>query len=228
MLSRSEALLGSAALETFSRVRVAVVGVGGVGGWCAEALVRTGFRRLVLVDDDVVQPSNLNRQCPATVPAIGRVKVEAMRERLLSIRPDADIDARPTRFRADSTIGELAGCDLIVDAIDSVDCKAQLILEATAAGVPLISSMGAAGRTNPTRVSVRRFDAVAGDGLARALRQRFKKRACRPARPFWCVCSDEPPRALSAGVKGSLMTVTAAFGLCLAAETIRFFADQAR
>lgn len=221
MFSRSEALLGHEAIERLARSRVAVFGVGGVGGWCAEALVRTGVGRLLVVDDDVVRPSNLNRQCPATSRTLGRAKVEALAERLAEINPSVEIETRCERFLPDSDASAFAGCDAVVDAIDSVDCKAKLILAAVGSGLPFVSSMGAALRIDPTRVEVRRFDRVEGDGLARALRQRFKRLGTYPAHPFACVCSTEPPRHAEGETRGSLMSVTATFGMCLASETIR-------
>ena len=224
--SRSSVLLGEEAMARLASARVAVVGVGGVGSWCAEALVRTGLGAITLVDDDVVAPSNLNRQCPATSTTIGRSKVEAMRERLLAINPDCDVDAVLARYPEGLPDGFLiSGFDCIVDAIDSVDSKAALLLAATEAGVPIVSSMGAALRLDPTKVVVRRFDKVEGDGLARALRQRFKRLGRFPSVPFRCVCSLETPRNVPASddgrqVKGSVMPVTCAFGMALAAEAV--------
>ena len=240
--SRSEALLGAAAMNRLAAARVLVVGVGGVGSWCAEALVRTGLRHVTIMDDDVVAASNVNRQCPATAKTVGRAKVEAMAERLREINPSAEVVAVNARYD-----GEADSCPLmkklpfhlVVDAIDSVDCKAELILAATEAGVPLVSSMGAALRLNPTKVKVTRFEKVEGDGLARALRQRFKKLRRFPKGKFCCVWSSEPPvlntetqrhgeddlnsvsSRLCVKTKGSLMPVTATFGMCLASEAIR-------
>ena len=246
--SRSEALLGGEAMARLQAARMLVVGVGGVGSWCAEALVRTGLGKITLVDDDVVAESNVNRQCPATAATVGRAKVEAMAERLRAINPRCEIEARVERFTRSfsessdsrsSRITSLARYDLVVDAIDSVDCKAELILAATEAGVPVVSSMGAALRTDPTKVKVTRFEKVEGDGLARALRQRFKKLHRFPKGKFSCVWSSEPPISntetrrhredvkgsvspcLCVKNKGSLMQVTATFGMCLASEAIR-------
>ena len=203
-------------MARLAETRIAVVGVGGVGSWCAEALVRSGARRLLLVDDDVVAPSNLNRQCEATRETVGMPKVEAMKARLLAIDPSAEIEICAERFQPGSP---LPAAELVVDAIDSVDAKAALVLAAAESGVPIVSSMGAALRVDPTKVEVRRFEKVEGDGLARALRQRFKKLGCRPPRKFNVVCSSEPPARLE--VRASLMQVTAAFGMALAAEAIR-------
>ena len=220
-LSRSAALLGEEAMARLAAARVLVVGVGGVGSWCAEALLRTGVGRLVLMDDDSVAPSNLNRQCPATAATLGRLKAEVMRERLLAIRPDAEVEAVCARFTGAE---DIRGFDAIADAIDSVDCKAALVLKAAELGTPIVSSMGAALRLDPTRVRVTRFDKVAGDGLARALRRRF--RAAGGGLPrFDCVWSDEPPR--SCRERGSLMAVTATFGMCLAARIVELLVRDA-
>lgn len=209
-------------MARLASVRVLVVGVGGVGSWCAEALVRTGLGHIVLADDDVVAESNLNRQCPATVPTLGRPKVEAMAERLREIAPDCEVVARQVRYPSGDI--DLSAFDIVVDAIDSVDAKAELILSATEKGVPVVSSMGAALRLDPSRTRVTRFEKVAGDGLACALRQRFKRLGRFPAAKFSCVWSDEPP--VSAAERGSLMTVTATFGLFLAGEVIRISANS--
>ena len=230
---RSEALLGSEAMARLKAARVLVIGVGGVGSWCAEALVRTGLGHITLVDDDVVAESNVNRQCPATAATVGRPKVAAMAERLCVINPQADVIAKFERFERFERFEKF---DVVVDAIDSVDCKAELILGAMEAGVPIVSSMGAALRLDPTKVKVTRFEKVEGDGLARALRQRFKKLGRFPKEKFGCVWASESPvgrsvpdrrgaqgtaRPTSGEGKGSLMPVTATFGMCLASEAIK-------
>ena len=241
-LSRSEALLGGEAMKRLAAVRVLVVGVGGVGSWCAEALVRTGLGRITLVDDDVVAESNVNRQCPATSETIGRAKVEAMAERLKAISPECEVEAVNARYPS-SSVARPESFALVVDAIDSVDCKAELILGTTEAGVPLVSSMGAALRTDPTKVKVTRFEKVEGDGLAKALRRRFRKLGRWPKGRFSCVWSAEHAiehhssdfasqsdlRSVDisgqsgnrTALKGSLMPVTATFGMCLASEAIK-------
>ena len=223
---RSAALLGEAAMARLKSAHVAVIGVGGVGSWCAEALVRTGLGKITLVDDDTVAASNVNRQCPATSKTLGLPKVEAMKARLSEINPDCEITALCERFPSPTTQtlehpNTQAPFDLVVDAIDSVACKAELILTATEKGVPLVSSMGAALRLDPTKVTATRFEKVEGDGLARALRQTFRKLNRFPAAKFTCVWSTEPPLAATGGEKGSVMPVTATFGMCLAREAMR-------
>ena len=220
--SRSRALLGDRAMDRLAQARVLVVGVGGVGSWAAEALVRTGIGAVTLMDDDLVAESNLNRQCPATLSTIGRAKVEAMSERLREINADCEIEALALRYG--ETGGEigLSGFDAIIDAIDSPACKARLILDAQAAGVGLFSSMGAARRIDPSRVRTGNFEKVEGDGLAKALRRRFKRLGVIPKR-FTAVWSEEAPaEAADRATMGSIMPVTATFGMCLAAEVVKF------
>jgi len=221
--SRVRLLLGEDAVEAFAKMRVAVFGLGGVGGWCAEALVRSGVGHLLIVDDDKVASSNINRQLPATTRTIGQYKVDVLAERFKAINPAVDIEIRSERYTPESTDAfDLVSFDFVVDAIDSVACKAHLLRAATACEkVEVFSSMGAAARTDLSRIRTSRFSKVEGDGLARALRQRFKRDGW-PSRDFMCVWSDEPPcnRGLrteaDGGANGSLMPVTAAFGLHLA------------
>lgn len=216
--SRSAALLGDAAMAALAAAPILVVGVGGVGGWCAEALARTGARHLTLVDDDVVAPSNLNRQDCATVALLGVAKTEAMKARLLSIAPAAKIE--PLRARWPETGAgpvDLRNFACVVDAIDSIGSKAALIEAACAAGVPIVSSMGAARRKDPGAVRTSRFKKVEGDAIARALRRRFRK-AGGGIPEFLCVHSSEPPAEIES--LGSLMCVVAVFGMHLAAQAI--------
>lgn len=218
---RSELLLGSEAMQRLADARVILFGVGGVGSWCAEALVRSGLGGLTLVDMDVVAPSNINRQLPATSLTIGQPKVEAMRQRLLEINPDAEIKAINQRFTAENA-GDfnLSDYDFVVDAIDSVSDKAELILRATASGTTLFSSMGAARKLDASRVQVKEFWQVKGCPLAAALRSRFKRMERFPRRKFKCVFSDEVLPAPPCGPNGSLVTITAVWGMTLASLVI--------
>lgn len=228
-LARTELLLGAAAMDALDRARVLVVGVGGVGGWCAEALVRSGVRHLTLVDSDRVAPSNVNRQVMATPSTVGEPKVEALRRLLLALNPAAEIEARALRYEPGSDAIDFGAFDYVVDAIDSVDCKADLIRSVLAAPrTTLFSSLGAARKTDVFRIRRDAFRKVAGDGLARALRNRFRKDGAWPERPFTCVWSDEPPAenlgapdvGEDARANGTVMHVTAAFGLALAGLVI--------
>lgn len=235
IFQRTELLLGADGLDRLAALRVIVVGVGGVGSWCAESLVRSGVRRLTIADPDLVCASNINRQLMATTGTIGQPKVEVMRRRLLSINPQADITARREAFTAETADRfDLGSYDFVVDAIDSLRDKALLIL--TVCQLPstrLLSSMGAALKLDPSRIRVAEFWRVEGDPLARALRKRFKREGRYPARKFQCVYSDErlqnqnlsqtdeadgapAPRA-----NGTVAHITAIFGLTLASLVVR-------
>ena len=216
---RTELLLGAEAMRALAKTRVIVVGTGGVGSWCAEALARTAVGHLTLVDSDRVCASNVNRQLMATSATIGEPKVAALARRLREINPAADIRAVDGVYSADTaSTFKLEEFDYVIDAIDSVADKAQLIRHALSLpSVTLFSSMGAARRLDPFRIRATEFWKVQGDGLARALRNRFRKTGEFPARKFTCVWSEEPPRAEA----GTVMHVTAAFGLALASLVVR-------
>ncbi len=189
---RMELLVGNAAMEQLYAKRVIIFGVGGVGSWCAESLVRSGIRRLTIVDSDRVCITNINRQLMATTETVGQVKVEALKQRLLSINPSAEITALQQIFCQDTADSfQLDTYDYIIDAIDSLKDKALLILLATQTQARFFSSMGAALKMDPTRIRVAEFWRVQGDPLARALRKRFKRDGQYPKRKFQCIYSDE-------------------------------------
>lgn len=190
--SRTVRLVGEEGLKRLFATRVILFGVGGVGSWCAESLVRTGVLHLTIVDSDRVDPSNINRQLPATTCTVGRLKVEVLRERLLEINPDAQVIAISKPY-TEETAREfsLESYDYVVDAIDSLREKAQLILHATRTRPHFLSSMGAALKMDPTRIAVAEFWKVHGCPLGAALRNKFKRMGQFPARKFKCVYSDE-------------------------------------
>jgi len=215
IFSRAELLLGTDTMQRLARTRVILFGVGGVGSWCAEALVRSGIGHLTMVDFDRVDVTNVNRQLMATSTTVGQVKVDALRQRLLTINPQADVVAVQqtyTQETADQFV--LDDYDYVIDAIDSLPDKALLILRACQSEARLFSSMGAALKLDPTRVKTAEFWRVVGDPLARALRNRFKRNATFPRRKFQCVYSDERVEAKGTG-KGSLVHITAVFGCVL-------------
>lgn len=215
-LSRSQLLFGSDAMKRLADSRAIVFGVGGVGSWCAEALVRSGIGHLTIVDADCVDVTNINRQLPATSATVGEPKAEVLARRLREIRPDAEIVAIRKFYGPDNAAEFcLDTYSLVVDAIDTVPSKAHLLLQASGVpGLTLVSSMGAARRTNPAMIKSAEFWNVRGCPLARALRDKFKKEQTFPRRKFKCVYSDEQPKGEP---KGTFMPVTAAFGLHLAA-----------
>ena len=189
---RTELLLGNDAMKQLADKRVIIFGVGGVGSWCAESLVRSGIRRLTIVDSDRVCITNINRQLMATTKTIGQVKVEALRERLIAINPSAEITALQQIFTEETADQfDIGSYDYVIDAIDSLKDKALLILLTCQTSARLYSSMGAALKCDPTRIRVAEFWKVQGDPLARALRKRFKRDGHYPRRKFQCVYSDE-------------------------------------
>ena len=224
IFSRTELLLGTEAVEAFKRLRVIVFGVGGVGGWCAESLVRSGVGHVTVVDSDRVCASNVNRQVMATSRTVGQMKVEALRERLLEINPAAEFVAVARVYSAETAANfDLGSFDYVVDAIDSLRAKAHLINAVTRLERPvLVSSMGAARKTDPFRIRQSEFWKVQGDGLARALRRRFRQLGEFPAKKFTCVWSDELPAPLGeGGALGSALHVTGMFGFALAGLVLR-------
>ena len=189
---RSELLLGDETMERIAQKRVIIFGVGGVGSWCAESLVRSGIRRLSIVDSDRVCITNINRQLMATTKTVGQVKVEALKERLLAINPKAEITALQKIFTEETASDfHIEEYDYIIDAIDSLKDKALLIEMACQTKARFFASMGAALKMDPTRIQVAEFWKVKGDPLARALRNRFKRLKRFPKRKFLCVFSDE-------------------------------------
>lgn len=215
LFDRTRRLLGDRAMQRLAGARVILFGVGGVGSWCAESLIRSGIGQLTLVDSDHVAPTNLNRQLMATTATVGQLKVEALRQRLLTINPQAHIEARPEVYSRDTAhTFALDDYDIVIDAIDSLSHKLELILHATAvirqqkeqlwaaAGdthrsqpvrtkTTFFSSMGSALKLDPTQLRVSEFWQVDGCPLARALRKRMKQQERFPATKFQCVWSPE-------------------------------------
>ena len=241
IFQRVELLLGDDVTKSLAAKRVIIFGVGGVGSWCAESLVRSGIRKLTIVDSDCVSVTNINRQLMATTESVGRVKVEVLKERLMSISPTAEITARHEFFTAETASRFcLEDYDYIIDAIDSLKDKALLILMATAAsraggngsGPKLFSSMGAALKLDPTRIKIAEFWKVTGDPLARALRNRFKRDKEFPKRKFQCVYSDEllqnkKPVDPDDRGNGTVAHITAIFGFMLAGLVVQDCAASA-
>lgn len=242
IFNRTRRLVGPDGMQRIREASVVLFGVGGVGSWCAEALVRSGVRRLTLVDGDVVNPSNVNRQLMATTRTVGRPKVEALRERLLDINPEADITPIEAVYNKESAPDfHLEQYDYIIDAIDSLKDKAALIVEASALPGTLFSSMGAACKADPTRIKVAEFWEVRGCPLGAALRKKLRKEKTLPAKPFLCVYDDEvlpnlgdssladnEGNSAKAVINGTLAHITGIFGFTLAGLVIRDMLDRPR
>jgi tRNA threonylcarbamoyladenosine dehydratase len=193
LFQRTTLLVGGAALERFAAQRVIIFGLGGVGSWCAEALVRTGFGHLTLVDSDLICVTNVNRQAQATAYNVGAVKAEELRSRLREINPQAEIVAVRSAFN-EQTCGQfdLARYDYVVDAIDSLSNKILLLEQCARGGVTFFSSMGAAARLDPAQIRTGRLDQTRNCPLARAVREGLRKRHV-PLEAVNCVYSLESP-----------------------------------
>lgn len=230
---RMELLAGDAMMRRMAAMRVALFGLGGVGSWCAEALVRAGLGHITIVDSDDVALSNCNRQLPALSSTVGIPKAEVMRSRLLDINPGCDVDARIEAFTPENAADwDFSAFDYLVDAIDSLRCKARLLLDATAAGTQTVSSMGAALKVHAGQIAVAEFGKVQGCPLARALRQHMRRQGVWPSAPIQCVYSPERLQnrlqapdpteasdtwtATKAAINGTLSHTTAIFGMRLA------------
>ena len=252
--NRTELLLGSDALNRIREKRVILFGVGGVGSWCAESLVRSGIEHLTIVDNDEVNPTNINRQLMATTLTVGQPKVEAMRNRLLEINPDAEIIAISATYNRDNNLDfHLEDYDYIIDCIDSLKDKAALLINATNGSwgeqTPLVpdpslrpyvkakvfSSMGAALKIDPTQVRVAEYWKVRGCPLGAALRKKMKRAKQTLGKEVMCAYSEEllENRGVTdetcdykAVVNGSLVHITGIFGMTLAGLVLKDIVEQ--
>ena len=232
---RTEAVLGAEGMERLARARVAVFGIGGVGGHAVDALARSGVGALDLFDDDVVSRSNINRQLVATQATLGRRKTDVMRAHILDINPDCVVTVH-NLFYLPETAGrvDLRQYDYIIDAVDTVSAKLELVCRAQQAGVPIICSMGAGNKLDPTRFEVADIYQTSVDPLARVMRRELKKRGIRRLKTVY---SREEPSALRREIAnsavpgrpgennkrapGSLAFVPSVAGLILAGEVIK-------
>ena len=236
LFARTELLIGSAAMQQIASKKVILFGVGGVGSWCAEGLIRSGIMHLTLVDSDRVAVANINRQLPATTGTIGELKAEVMKRRLQEINPHAMITAIPEIYSEPSSESfHLEQYDYIIDAIDSLSHKAHLLNTASRTRATVFSSMGAALKLDPQQIRVAELWKVRGCKLAAALRQNMKKGE-KPAGKILCVYSeellankgeealkiaDENSSFKKARINGTVVQVTAVFGFTLSALVIQ-------
>ncbi|WP_294849313.1 tRNA threonylcarbamoyladenosine dehydratase [uncultured Eubacterium sp.] len=241
--SRTELLFGKEAMDKLQNSRVAVFGIGGVGGYVCEALVRSGVYHFDLIDDDQVCLTNLNRQIIATRKTIGQYKVDVMRERILEINPDADVSVHKCFFLPENADEfPFEEYDYVVDAVDTVTAKIELVMKAQEKGVPIISSMGAGNKLDPSAFKVADIYKTRVDPLARVMRREMKKRGVKklkvvyseedPKRPIEdmavscrnnCIC---PPGAQHKcterrDIPGSTAFVPSVAGLIIAGEVIK-------
>ncbi len=215
-------LLGRGGIERLGRARVAVFGVGGVGGYAVEALARSGVGSLLLIDSDTVSVSNINRQIIATESTVGRYKTEVMRERVLDINPEARIDTLNLFFSEDTAAQiDLSGVDYIIDAIDSLSTKVLLISLAKEKEIPIISAMGAGNKLDPTRFEVADISKTSVCPLARAVRVALRKRGINHLK---VVYSKEEPHTSGERLPASVSFVPSVMGLIIAGEVIKSLA----
>lgn len=190
--SRTELLFGKEAMDKLQNSRVAVFGIGGVGGYVCEALVRSGVYHFDLIDDDQVCLTNLNRQIIATRKTVGQYKVDVMRERILEINPDADVSVHKCFFLPENADEfPFEEYDYVVDAVDTVTAKIELVMKAQEKGVPIISSMGAGNKLDPSAFKVADIYKTRVDPLARVMRREMKKRGVKKLK---VVYSEEDPK----------------------------------
>ena len=230
--SRTELLLGREAMERLSRARVAMFGLGGVGGYAAEALARSGVGALDLIDSDQVSLTNLNRQILAAHSTLGQYKADAARDRVLDINPQAVVRARKVFYGPD-TAGDFdfAQYDYVVDAIDTVTGKLALIQQAQAAGTPVISCMGAGNKLDPTAFRVADIYETSVCPLARVMRKELKKRGVKrlkvvysqelPLTPAGALYQESLEGQERRQVPGSNAFVPSVAGLILAGEVVK-------
>ena len=216
--SRTEALLGEKAMERLKKARVAVFGIGGVGGHVVEALVRSGVGAVDIVDSDKVCLSNLNRQIIATESSIGKYKVDVMKERILDINPEAVVNVHKCFYLPETKDEfDFSQYSYVVDAVDTVTAKIQLVMEAAEAGVPIISSMGAGNKLDPTAFQVADIYKTSVCPLAKVMRRELKKRGIKKLK---VVYSREQPVVKNA-VPASVAFVPSVVGLIIAGEVIK-------
>ena len=221
---RTELLLGEDAMKRLAGTRVAIFGVGGVGGYALEALVRSGVGEIDVIDFDTVSESNINRQIIATEETIGKYKVDVCRERALSINSMVKINAIRSFFSVDNAAEfDLSKYNYIIDAIDTVSAKIELIVRAHAAGVRIISSMGAGNKLDPTRFEVSDIYKTSVCPLARVMRTELKKRGVKKLKVVYS--REEPIKRTIDGdgrhAPGSVAFVPSVVGLIIAGELIK-------
>ncbi len=228
--TRTEMLLGAAAMEKLKNSRVAVFGVGGVGGYTVEALARSGVGTIDVIDNDEVALSNINRQIIATVNTVGMSKVEVAKQRILSINPDAKVNAHNTFYLPESSDEfDFSAYDYVVDAIDTVTAKISLVMKCNEAGTPIISSMGTGNKLNPCELEVTDIYKTSVCPLARVMRKELKDRGIKKLKVVYS--KEEPikpklPEVEEAAsgrraIPGSTAFVPSVAGLIIASEVIK-------
>ena len=223
--SRTELLIGKDGVDKLRKAKVAIFGIGGVGSYVLEALVRAGIENYMIVDDDVVSISNLNRQIIATRSTIGKDKVEVAKERILDINPNANVETKKMFFTSDSPEILDNSIDYIVDCVDTVTAKIELVTRANNLNIPIISSMGTGNKLDPTRFEVADISKTSVCPLAKVIRKELRNRGINKLK---VVYSKELPIKVEAKddttkkrVPGSISFVPSVAGLIIASEVIK-------
>lgn len=241
--SRTELLFGKEAMQALENSRVAIFGIGGVGGYAVEALIRSGIGSVDLIDDDQVCLTNLNRQLIATRKTVGKYKVDVMKERILEINPNAAVNVHKCFFLPETKDEfDFSKYSYVIDAVDTVTAKIQLVLEARNAGIPIISSMGAGNKLDPTGFRVADIYETSVDPLAKVMRRELRKRNVdhlkvvyskeKPIRPIddmaiscrtHCICPPDAKHKCTErrDIPGSNAFVPSVAGLIIAGEVIK-------
>ena len=215
---RTSLLVGEEAISKLNNSKVLIFGVGGVGGYVAEALARTGVGSITIVDKDTVSESNINRQIIALHSTVGRDKVDVLKERMLDINPDIQVDAKKCFFLPDNAHEfDFAQYDYIVDAVDTVTAKLQIIVQAKEASVPVISAMGAGNKVHPEMFEIADIYKTEMCPLAKVMRRELKNRGIKKLK---VVYSKEKP-VYKGDVPGSIAFSPSVAGLLMASEVVR-------
>lgn len=223
---RTRQLLGSEEVDRLQEASVLLFGIGGVGGFTCEALARAGVGRIHIVDKDVVDVTNINRQIIATHDTVGRPKVDVMKERLLSINPDIQVEATECFYLPDRAAEfDFGAYDYVIDAIDNVSAKLSIICEAKAAGTPVISSMGTGNKLDPTRFEIADIHKTSVCPLAKVIRKGLKDRGIKDVKVLY---SREEPVRTGLRTPASVSFVPSVAGLIIAGEVIKDLAGVTR
>lgn len=230
MFCRSERLLGESGIKKLSESKVAVFGIGGVGSFAAEILVRTGLGSIVLIDYDIIDISNINRQIPATTKTIGLKKTEVMKERLLEINPELQVTTHQEKYLPETKhLFSFDEYDYVVDAIDMITGKISLVEVCKSKGIPIISAMGAGNKLDPTRLKIGDIYETRECPLARIMRRELRKRNVEKLKVVW---SDEKPIPVSIesdglrkAIPASVAFLTSVMGIIIGSEVIKDIID---
>ncbi len=223
--SRTELLIGTEGLEKLKNSTVMIFGIGGVGGFALEGLVRSGIGNIIIIDNDTVCITNINRQIIATQKTVGQAKVEVAKERILKINPKVNITTFQTFYLPGNTDNILdSKCDYIIDAIDTVTAKIDLVLEANKRNIPIISSMGMGNKLDPTKIEVADIHKTSVCPLARVMRRELRKRNVKTLKVVYS--KEEPivPMEMNSNgkqVPGSVSFVPSVAGLVMCAEVVK-------